>query len=93
MNQILQQMRTRNAKILPIFHFDRVNNGRIYHILCVNNSLKTGQNITKTYIVQRLLMLLARVVVVPMVRLVRLVWWRHLMMVLVRRVVMVLTST
>ena len=66
-----------------------------------NISFKTGQKIIKTYIVQRLLMLPARVVVVPMVRLlrllrlVRLVWRRRLMMVmvLVRRVVMVLTST
>ena len=68
---------------------------RIEQLWTVNNSLKTGLNITKTYIVQRLLMLLARVVVVPMVRLVRLVWRRRLMMVmvLVRRVVMVLTST
>ena len=69
---------------------------RIEQLWTVNNSLKTGLNITKTYIVQRLLMLLARVVVVPMVRLVRLVWRRRrlmMVMVLVRRVVMVLTST
>ena len=69
---------------------------RTEQLWAVNNSLKTGLNITKTYIVQRLLMLLARVVVVPMVRLVRLVWRRRrlmMVMVLVRRVVMVLTST
>ena len=69
---------------------------RLEQLWTVNNSLKTGLNITQTYIVQRLLMLLARVVVVPMVRLVRLVWWRRrlmMVMVLVRRVVMVLTST
>ena len=29
--------KARNAKISPIFHFDRGHDGRIYHILCVNN--------------------------------------------------------
>ena len=35
MNQILQQMRTRNAKILPIF---RGNNGLNRHILCTERN-------------------------------------------------------
>ena len=31
---------TKNAKISTIFHFDRANDGQIYHILCVKNVKK-----------------------------------------------------
>ena len=39
----------RNAKISPIFHFDRGNNGRICHILCVKTVQQSRQHELRAY--------------------------------------------